>query len=149
MAKPVLVPKSLTRKQVVDEYGEVDRKLRLWQPQQNPHQARHAELEAIILSWADDEPAHQSKVVSGSAYQVEVSARGMRSTFTPAAQAKAYELLKHAKVPLMQFFSLTLAEAKAHLGPEFVLTNVPKLQIGPRSVSVVPRVEAVAAKKAA
>jgi hypothetical protein len=149
MAGPVLVPKSPSRKQIVDEYGEVDRKLRLWQPQQNPHQARHAELEAIILSWAADEPAYQSKVVSGLAYQVEVSARGMRSTFTPAAQAKAYELLKHAKVPLMQFFSLTLAEAKAHLGPEFVLTNIPKLQTGPRSVNVVPRVEAAATKKVA
>jgi hypothetical protein len=128
----------------------VDRKLRLWQPQQNPHQARHAELEAIILSWARDEPANRSKVVSGLAYQVEISARGMRSDFTAEAQAKAHQLLN--KIPgldVVQFFSVTQAVAKTYLGQAFLDTNVPKLQIGPRKVNIVPRVEAVAAKKAA
>ena len=150
MAGPALVPKSPSCKQIVDEYGEVDRKLRLWQPQQNPHQARHAELEGIILNWAADEPANQSKVISGLAYQVEISAKGMRSNFTTEAQTKAYHLLKKMDgVDLMRFFSVTQAEAKTYLGKAFLDANVPKLQTGSRTVSIVPRVEAVAAKKAA
>ena len=146
MEPPVLVPKPLSaaaRKQIVDEFGECDRKLRLWAPQRNPHQARHDELEAEILSWSKDDAADQSQIICGKVYQVEVSARGFKRTFTAAAQAKAFELLKKVQgLDLMQFFSITLAGAKAHLGNAFLEENVPSLQTGPRTVGVVPRAQA-------
>jgi hypothetical protein len=135
------------RQAVIDEFGEVDRQVRLWKPQTNPHRARFDELEAEILSWAAEDAAEKSTLLSGSRYQVEISARGFKREFGRPAQLKAYTLLKKIKgLDVMQFFTVTLAEAKFHLGGAFVKQNVPKLQTGPRSVNVVPRLEAIPGK---
>ena len=143
-SSPRIDPK---RQAKIDEFGECDRQLRLWKPQTNPHRARYDELEAEILSWSASDPAENSTVLSGRAYQVEISARGFQSYFSPAAQLLAFTLLKKIKgLDLMQFFSITLSEAKTHLGKAFLVENVPKLQTGARTVSVVPRVEAMPAK---
>jgi hypothetical protein len=150
MGRPTLVSPAATREQIIDEYGEVDRQLRLWEPQMNPHQARHDELEARILAWATNEPADQETVVSGRAYQVEITARGLKSQFTREVKIKAYKLLK--KVPnldLMQFVSIPLGDLKAHLGKGFIEANIPKLRTGGRTVNVVPRMEAVPCTKRA
>jgi hypothetical protein len=141
---PVLCIRANPKRQaIIDEFGECDRQVRLWKPQTNPHRARFDELEAEILSWAADDAPDKSTLLSGSSYQVEISARGFKSEFGRGAQLKAYTLLKKIKgLDLMQFFTVTLAEAKFHLGGAFVKDNVPKLQTGPRAVNVVPRVEA-------
>jgi hypothetical protein len=136
------------RQAKIDEFGECDRQLRLWKPQTNPHQARYDELEKEILSWAADDPAEKSTLLAGRRYEVEITARGFKSDFTAAAQLLAYQLLTKIKgLDMMQFFSVTLAEAKFHLGSAFVKENVPKLQTGARTLNVVPRAEASPAAK--
>ncbi len=134
----------------IDEYGECDRQLRLWTPTVNPYQAKHDELEAEILGWKADLPANESAVLSGKAYQVEISPRGFQRTFTEIAQGLAFELFKKIEgLPLTQFLSITLADARRLLGQPWLDSHAPRLQTGPRSVTVVPRAEAVPARKAA
>lgn len=142
MGKPALVP---TREQIVDEFGELDRLLRLWEPQVNPHQARHAELEATILGWYETAPATESVVIVGRAYQLEVSARGFKRPFTEPAKLKAFRLLKKVKdLDVMQFFSVSLADVKTYLGQAFLDQNVPRVQTGARQLNVVPLLKAPA-----
>jgi hypothetical protein len=134
----------------IDRFGEVDRQLRLWQPQINPHAAEHEELEAEILSWSAEAAPEKSSVHTGKAYQVEITARGFQRPFSEAANEAAYKLLRKIKgLSMMSFFSVTLAEAKFHLGKDWTKTNVPKRQTGPRSVNVVPIGQAVEIRKAA
>ena len=145
--KQLLTP---ARKSKLDEFGEVDRKLRLWIPTVNPYKLRYDELEAEILSWCPGLPADQSTVLSGRSYDVEVTQQGFRQKFTTEATTEAHRLIHAIKgLNVIQFFSLTLAEAQAHLGKDWLERWVPKLQTGPRSLKPVPRAEAVAMKKAA
>jgi hypothetical protein len=135
---------SPAKQATIDKFGECDRKLRLWLPTVNPYQAEHDKLEAEILSWSIDLAADQSDVVSGKSYQAEVSARGFQRTFTREAEAAVFDALKKIQgLSLAQFFSITLADVKAHLGKPFLEQHVPQRQTGPRKVTVVPRAEAV------
>ncbi len=158
MADPVTLVKralpsfSALQKAKIDEFGECDRQLKRWKPQQNPHQARYDELEKELLGWSAVTTlgVAQSTVLSGKAYDIEVTAQGFKQAFSVAAVADAYRLLQQIKgLDLLQFFAVTLAEAKAHLGKAWLDKWVPKLQIGPRTLKPVPRSEAVAIGKAA
>jgi hypothetical protein len=144
-----LVPRD--RQAKIDRFGEVDRCLNLWQPQANPHLDEHQRLKAEILSWADSDPAEKSTVLSGRSYQVEITARGFQRKFSAEANALAHRLLSAIKgLDLMQFFSITLGDAKTHLGKPWLEKHVPKQQTGPRTVNVVPLAEAkVLAKRVA
>ena len=146
----VLTP---ARKAKLDEFGEVDRKLKKWIPTVNPYKAQHDKLEQEILSWyADpkDLAADQSTVASGKAYDVEVTPQTFQQKFSEAALTDAHRLLNQIKgLNPLQFFSLTLSEAAAHLGKPWLEKWVPKVRTGPRSANPVPRAEAVAPKKAA
>lgn len=146
--KPLQVTLTPARKAKLDEFGECDRQLKLWKPQSNPHRERYDELEAEILSWCPDLAADKSTVLSGRAYDIEVTEQGLQQKFSEEATAEAYRLLQAIKgLNLLQFFSVTLAEAKAHLGKAWMEKWVPKRQTGARSLKAVPRAEAV--KKAA
>jgi hypothetical protein len=141
-----------TRAQIVDEFGEIERKMLLWRPPAtpvNPYADRHAELEAEIRSWHDDLAGELGAVVRGKLYQVAVSARGFRSTVSAAAKRAAFSLIEGAgKLDPFEFFDITIADMKAHCGAEFVKANIPKLQVGPRTLSVVAA-QPVTAKKVA
>jgi hypothetical protein len=153
MSSPlIVVPKagSPLRIQLIDEFGELDRKLRLWQPQANPYIERHAELEAQIQSWAEGKPANKSVVESGLKYQIEISAQGNKRPFSDAARLAAYQACKRIKgLDLFRFFSITQADVKAHLGKAWLDKYLPLLAIGTRTVSVVPLVEAKPASRKA
>ena len=136
------------RQVTIDRFGEVDRLLRLWEPQENPHQAEYDKLEAEILSWAGGAKPETSTVLTGKAYRVKITARGFKSEFSAAAHAIAYDLLQKIDgLDLMQFFSLTITQAKFYLGGEWVKANIPKKQIGERSVEVVSIVKAISGKR--
>lgn len=140
---------SPARQAQIDRYGEVDRRRNLWKPRINPYQAECEELEAEFLTWATDTPANQSTVMVGQKYQVEITARGFQQKFSEAANAAAYKLLRRIKgLDMMQYFSVTLAEAKVRLGKAWLEKNVPKLQTGPRDVNVVPLSQAMKGKAA-
>lgn len=129
-----------SRAQVVDEYGEVERKMLLWKPPAapvNPHVARYVELQAEILSWQADLPADQGAIARGKAYLVQVSARGFKSIVTTAAKHLAFETIKAAGGDPFVHFDVTIADMRAQCGAEFVKTNIPKVQTGPRALTVV------------
>lgn len=147
---PTITRPSPAKQAKIDEFGECDRKLRLWLPTVNPYQAEHDKLEAEILSWSTGLAADESETLVSKAYQVEVSARGFQHPITDVAKALAFELLKKIQgLSLMQFFSITLAQAKAHLGQAWLDEHVPEQQTGPRKLTVVPRAEAVSLKRVA
>ncbi len=136
------------RQVTIDRFGEVDRLLRLWKPEINPHQAEYDKLEAEILGWAGGAKPETSTVLTGKAYRVTISARGFKSDFSAAAQTAAYGLLQKIKgLDLMQFFSLTITQAKFYLGTDWVKEHVPKRQTGERSVEVVSIVKAISGKR--
>lgn len=141
---------SPARQAKIDEYGECDRQLRLWMPTVNPYQADHDRLEAEILGWSTGLAADASEKLLGKAYQVEVSARGFQHPITAVAKALAFELLKKIQgLDLIQFFGITLVQAKAFLGQTWLDEHVPEQQTGPRKLTVVSRAEAVPLRKAA
>jgi len=77
MIVPILTP---ARKALVDEYKRVRDKVEAWRPAVNPHAARHAEIEAEILSWVEDEAADQEILLVGNTVNVPISARRKRHT---------------------------------------------------------------------
>jgi hypothetical protein len=143
---------SPAKQATIDAYGECDRQLKLWKPQGNPHKPEHDRLEAEILGWETDLAADKSDVLLGKLYEVKVSERGFQRTFTEVAQGLAFGLFQKIEgLPLTQFLSITLADAKRLLGQPWLDVHAPRLQTGPRAVTVVPRAEAaaVATRKAA
>lgn len=71
--KPAEVAVSLDRLQrkMVDEYGELDRRLQM----QAPDTARYELLKRAIKSWFDGAPADADGIVEGTIYRLHFSAR--------------------------------------------------------------------------
>ena len=144
-----IIRPNAARQAKIDRYGEVDRKRNLWKPRVNPYQAECDELELEILTWAADDPPNKSTVLAGQKYQVEITARGWQQKFTEEAKKSAYKLLSRIKgLDMMEYFSVTLAEAKVRLGKVWLESKVPRLQTGPRTVNVAPLGPAAKAKAA-
>jgi len=142
-------PQSAARQAIVDEFGEVDRKVKLWTPAVNPHLQRRAELQAVIESWYTDYAAGLSDVQQGKLYQLEVSPKQWQQTLTAATQAKAFSLIKRAKlIDPFTIFTTTLAAIKSQLGQPFLDQNVPKDRSGRRTITVVAKAEPVLTKVA-
>ena len=142
-------PQSAARQAIVDEFGEVDRKVKLWTPSVNPYLQRRAELQAVIESWYTDYAAGLGDVQQGKLYQLEVSPKQWQQTITAATQAKAFQLIKRAKlIDPFTIFTTTLASIKTHLGQAFLDSHVPRNRTGRRTITVVAKAEPVLAKVA-
>lgn len=83
-------PEDQRRKAVIDEYGEVTRRLELCEPDQE----RAKLLKAEIESWDTDRGATEVITHDGHAWQVQFSAR--RNERTVINKPKAFALLKKA-----------------------------------------------------
>jgi|GEM_PF-2675811 len=142
-------PQSAARQAIVDEYGEVDRKVKLWTPTVNPHLQRRAELQAVIESWYEDYAPGLGGIQQGKQYQVEVSPQQWQQSLTAETQAKAFALIKRAKlIDPFTIFTTTLAALKSHLGQAFLDSHVPRNRTGRRTITVVAKAEPVLAKVA-
>ncbi len=60
---------------LVDEYAEVRKLVKSWQPNVNPHMARFLALGAAIQSWLENLPADQEIVATGYLYDLPLTAR--------------------------------------------------------------------------
>ena len=67
----VAVPVDRVQRQMVDEYGELDRRLQM----QAPDVARYDTLKRAIKSWFDAMPADADGVIEGRVYRLHLSAR--------------------------------------------------------------------------
>lgn len=70
---PVPVP---TRAELIDEYGEIDRELKLIEPKRK----RLEELKVIIRAWYDQFPAERTFEEEGRLYKLVLSPREMEAT---------------------------------------------------------------------
>jgi len=143
------------RQAIIDEFGEVDRLMKLWKPQVNPHAKRRTELLAVMESWYVDHPAEEGDLIEGALYQVEVKPRKKHRTMTPAAYKKAFERFRKlvaldGKTPVkfdpFTVFSTTLEAIKKHLGKHFLDEIAPEEQTGTRDFIAVAKAPAAAAK---
>lgn len=70
---PVPVP---TRAELIDRFGELDRRYRLWKPDEDEYEA----LKAQIKSWYENFPAEKAVAEEGKLYKVILTARINKST---------------------------------------------------------------------
>lgn len=135
------------RRQIIDRFGEADRLARLWVPSVNPHEARRAELLAIIQSWYADADAEFSATEDGEYYRLEVTQRQFSRDLTPQSQKLAFEALrkltiadaqgKVQKFNPFQVFSTTQYAIKRYLGEEFLERIAPRKRVGCRKYNAV------------
>jgi hypothetical protein len=107
--------------QLIDEFGELDRRLTLLKPAVD----RHRELKEIIASWYADTPAEKATTASGKLYTVHVAAAGNERTVFD--NKKAFAALKKATGSLDAAVAAITIPAKAidkfipkELHPQFV-----------------------------
>lgn len=66
----------VSREALIDEYGELDRQYRLWQP----HEKRYEALKAEIKGWYENTPAEMPQVAEGTLYRLSLTAQQNEST---------------------------------------------------------------------
>jgi len=129
----------ISRQQIIDELGEVERKFRLWKPAANPHAARLAELRATVTTWFQDKPPDASYVMEGSQYRLEVKPAQFRRDMTSAAQAAAFDAVKKMGVAPFSIFKATQESIAKILGEKWLDSIAPKKRTGPRTFSLVAK----------
>src|SRR5436305_493416 len=116
MGRPTLVAHNLkqppqpTRQQLIDEFGELDRRIDLFAPTVKRHKA----LQETIRSWYVDHPADQPAIALGDVYEVQVSARTEERYFDLKTKIKIFGKLGKAKA--LELFSITLKAVEDALG---------------------------------
>lgn len=148
-ATPMKTPQEATREAIVDLLGEADRKVRLWTPPLNPHQAELERLQAIVDGWYVKHPADKADLVQGKYYQLEVKPRQYQRDVSPAIQAIAFERMRELMVigpkgkpvpfDVFSVFSTTLAAMTKHLGEVWLDMVAPKKRTGRRDMKLVAK----------
>lgn len=110
----VAVPVDRAQRQMVDEYGELDRRMQLTAPDV----ARYDVLKRAIKSWFDVMPADADGVLEGRVYRLHLSARererrvrSMRDLVEVIGLDKLLELANVAIGPLEDLLGKTRAAA--------------------------------------
>ena len=113
-ADEVAVPVDRAQRQMVDEYGELDRRMQLTAPDV----ARYDVLKRAIKSWFDVMPADADGVLEGRVYRLHLSARererrvrSMRDLVDVIGLDKFLELANVACGPLEDLLGKTRAAA--------------------------------------
>ena len=141
-----LSPATNLQRKLVDEYGELDRKVTEFAPTKR----RHEEVAKTIRGWYENAPADKSDVVEGAKYSIQVGARGEERHFSPKSRAAIFKQLG-AKVAF-KFFGITLKAATEALGEGRVAELTHFERTGSRKLVAVAKQPAVSAsnlKKAA
>lgn len=130
------VAETNSRAAVIDEYGELDRRIQAFEPVRK----RHESLKAQIKSWYDNDPADFEATAEGQLYTVQVSARETEST---VAMAKAYREL--GKERFLAACSITIKALTEALGTAAALALIRKARTGSRRLKVVAKASPQAA----
>jgi hypothetical protein len=136
--QPILVPNRL---QQIDEFGELDRKVKEFAPTAKRHEA----LAKTIRSWYEDYPTDEPAIAEGALYQIQVSERAEERSLGLKAKLKIYSLV--GKSAFLTLVSLSLKAATTATSEETVDKLAAKERTGSRKL--VPVLKAPAVKQAA
>lgn len=129
LAKPQKVP---TREQIIDEYGELDRKVQQFAPTAK----RHEELKSVIKGWYDKYPAEKATVAAGRRFEIQVSPREKERRFrSMEAVSKAVGGLKK----FLALCSVPLGAVEEAIGSGKLAGLVIEALTGSRRLKVVAR----------
>lgn len=134
MGRPALVsprqsaPVTPSREQLIDEFGELDRRIQDFAPAVR----RHKQLTELIRTWYTDHPAEQPALAEGHVYRIQVSPRTEERSFSLAAKTKIFARLGKAKA--LELFSITLKAVEDALGKGDMESLVSKAHSGTRKL---------------
>jgi hypothetical protein len=127
----VAVTVDRAQRQMVDEYGELDRRMQLL----SPDAARYDVLKRAIKSWFDRVPADADGIVEGKVYRLHLSARErerrIRSMRDLVAAVGLDKFLELASVPIGVLEDL--------LGKTRAASLVTEARTGSRRIKAVPK----------
>jgi len=129
------MPTPAKRVAIIDEFGELERRLKV----QKPERDRHKALEAEIVAWYRDEPAEESFVAEGTLYSVRISARAKKRTIFNLD--KVFRLL--GKIKFLSLASIPLSAVDRELPDADHSTFLKEERSGSRSVEAVAIVPAL------
>jgi hypothetical protein len=125
------LPGDKTKAKMVDEYGELDRRMQLWAPEV----ARYDTLKRAIKSWFDHVPADADGIVEGAVYRLHLSprererrVRSMRDLIAVIGLEKFLEL---ASVPI--------GAIEDNLGKTRAAALITEARTGSRRIKAVPK----------
>jgi hypothetical protein len=132
--------KTAARPHLVDEYGELARKLA-------PHRAnlrRFDEVARLLRLAANEKPADDLVTIAGERYTVFLSHAGMRTVIAPAA--KLYDAL--GKEVFLRVATTTLKALEENVDPLLIAELTHQEQTGSRNITAIAKAKAAKAKAA-
>jgi|SRR5665647_136474 len=128
-----------TRQKIVDEFGELDRRM----VEIAPLAKRYKALQETIRGWYPDHPADQPAVAEGGVYRVLVAPRGVERFFSLKAKVKIFGKL--GKLKSLELFSITLKAVETEFGTPQLDELVSSAPTGSRKLVAVLKTTAVKA----
>lgn len=129
------------RLHLVDEYGELSRKLA-------PHRAnlrRFDEVARLLRLAANEKPGAEAVTIAGERYDVLLSAAGMKTLIAPAAELFA----KLGRETFFRIASTTVKALEENVADPLVIAELTRQeQSGTRTITAVAKAKAARAKAA-
>jgi hypothetical protein len=134
-----------SRETIIDEYGELSRKVLEFKPTLQKHEA----LKKTIAGWYESLPGEETATAQGKLYSIQVGMRENRRTITNPK--RAFNLLKKALglEKTIETVTIPLKALDAHCSVLEQRSILKQERTGPREIIAVARAPVEAAKKAA
>lgn len=126
---------------VLDEFGELDRRVQAFKPAAS----RHKLLRETILAWYPDLPGDQAASLSGQLYDVRITECDNETHVL--SMPKLFKAM--GRVDFLAACKVTIKAMQARLGEAATALHLEKRRTGPRHVVAVPKASPVAMAKAA
>ncbi len=126
-------PKAKTA--IIDEYGEICRKIDEAEARLNDDRKRCSELEAQILSWCEDQPAADAVLCEGRHFIAKVSPRSIKRTIV--SLGKVYSMF--GKERFLSLCSFPLGVIDKLLQPSEVEQLVKSERVGRRTLTLIAK----------
>jgi hypothetical protein len=145
-AVPITPPiQTVGRDQIIDEFGELDRRINEFRPVV----ARHKALKDEIAGWYSALAGDQTAVAEGKLYTIQIGRGENRRTITNVV--RAFNLLKKAVglETVLGLITIPLKVIDAHVSILDQRSIIKQERTGPRDIVAVAKAPIEAAKKAA
>jgi len=127
----ITVPSDLEQKRMVDEFGELDRLLKL----HSPTLARFETLKKAIKSWVDDAPDDADAVIEGTLYRLHLSQREKERRIRDLHEVVERIGLEKA----LQIASVPLAALQKLMGSAELESLLIETRSGSRRIRCIPK----------
>lgn len=125
---------SLSDSQLADEFGIARLAWRRWQPPANPWDQRYRELAGELLARQENKPADLAILVDGKQFSVPISAQENRSKFVRPVELFNTLRRKLTTAELVEYYRITLADARKLLSPEQQKKHIKTERTGGREI---------------